>query len=109
MNTLDYALLGLLGILIAGHIGILFATELEKFLVAENIALATLYIIGAIGIAKGYTWGYELTAILALFSAGRVSRSIVGARGEVGELAIQHIPLLVLDLAAGIIAVIRLA
>ena len=104
MQALDYGLLGVLAILIAGHIGILFSADLNRFLVAENIVLATLYIIGAIGVTKGLRWSYALIAVVALFSAGRVSRSIVGSEGEIGELAVQHIPLLALDLAAGLLA-----
>ncbi|MET1102039.1 MAG: hypothetical protein ABWW69_06165 [Pyrodictiaceae archaeon] len=104
MQALDYALLAVLAILVAGHIGILFIADLNRFLVAENIVLALLYIVGAIGVVKGLRWGYALVTVVALFSAGRVSRSIVGLGGEIGELAIQHIPLLALDLVAGLLA-----
>ncbi|BEP17942.1 hypothetical protein PYJP_12940 [Pyrofollis japonicus] len=108
MQALDYVLVGLLALLVAGHIGINFVTELEKFLVAENLVLAILYVASIAGIWRGASWGYALVAIVALFSAGRVSRSIVGSRGEIGELAVQHIPLLAIDLIVGIIAVLRL-
>jgi len=108
MQALDYGLLAILAILVAGHIGILFSADLNRFLVAENIVLALLYIVGIIGVAKGLRWSYALVTIVALFSAGRVSRSIVGSKGEIGELAVQHIPLLLLDLLAGLIALLRL-
>jgi hypothetical protein len=101
-------LVALLGLLTAGHIGILFVAELDKFLIIENIVLAILYTTSIAGVLKGHEWGYLLASITALFSAGRVSRSVISPRGEVGELALQHIPLLILDLAAGMLALVSI-
>ncbi len=104
MDAVTAAFYGLTLLLVAGHIGILFGAELPRFLVYENIVLAALYSVGLAAAWRGQAWGYTLVAVVALFSAGRVSRSIVGSRGEVGELAVQHVPLLLLDLAVGLLA-----
>ncbi len=94
----------LLVLLAAGHAGIVFIVKLNLFLLVENVVLALLYTASILGVVKGFKWGYSLAAIVALFSAGRVSRSIITAAGSLGPLAIQHIPLFVLDLATGLIA-----
>ena len=92
--------------LLASHIGINFVAELNRFLVAENVVLATLYAVGLLAFHAGSRWGALLVGVVALFSAGRVSRSIIGSRGEVGELAAQHVPLMLLDLAVGLLGVL---
>ena len=102
------ALAALLSLLVAGHVGILLAADLEPFLVGENIALAALYGASAALALEGYRLGVALAVGVSLFSAGRVSRSIVGPRGEVGELAARHVPLLAIDLAVGLLGLAML-
>ena len=104
-GLLGKAWLGLTLLLIAGHIGIIFATELPGFLVAENIVLAAIYLAGVAGLLRGQAGLVLAAGIVALYSAGRVSRSIVSPEGQLGELWLQHIPLLLLDLAVGLLGV----
>ena len=84
---------------ILAYIGINFIADLPKFLIAENITLALLYILSLIAVEKNYPWVQPYTLLLSAFNAGRVSRSIISPRGEMQEKAKQHIPLLTLLLA----------
>lgn len=64
---------------------------LPYFIVVENVVWAILYSIALVALHyKGLSW--PLLAIAA-FNAGRVSNAIVTSTGEVGRLALQHIPL----------------
>jgi len=93
-------------LLAAGHVGIIFATELPGFLVAENVVLAAIYLLGAVlYLARGAAAAALAAGVVAVFSAGRVSRSIVSPEGGLGELWVQHIPLLALDLAVGLLGI----
>ncbi len=90
--------MGGLILLIIGYIGINFTGELPKFLIGENILYAILYSILLIELLKNTPYVQPVLLLVASFNAGRVSRSIISPRGEIGELAIEHIPLLTLIL-----------
>ncbi len=64
------------------------------FIKYENVVYASLYIVFTyLALRKGlYTPLLALTA----FNTGRLSRSIVTSRGEIGEMTNEHIPLLIL-------------
>ena len=96
-------------VLIAAYIAINVFADLPRFLVAENIALALAYAASLVLILRGNSAGQPLTLFVSAFNAGRVSRSIVSPRGEIQELAVQHIPLLALILLVSIIALVILA
>ncbi len=99
-------------ILVISYIAINFAADLPRFLIGENLLLALLYTILTLEAHNCNPASQPLLVFLAAFNAGRVSRSIISPRGEPGELAIQHIPLLLMILAVAIPALllsIRLA
>jgi len=98
-----------IALLVLGYIAINIAADLPKFLIAENLVLATLYTLAAALIATSHRAGQPLTLFISAFNAGRVSRSIVTPRGEIEELALQHVPLLALILVVSIIALAILA
>ena len=98
------ALYILMVLLIIGYISINFIADLERFLVIENIILAIIYCILLLEVIySGGSW-YFLTSVVASFNAGRVSRSIVTPKGEFGELAKEHIPLITLIIVIIIIS-----
>ena len=99
----------LIGLLIVSYLGINLVADLPRFLIGENITLALLYALTLYLILRGHSLGQPLALFIAAFNAGRVSRSIISPRGEVGELALQHIPLLVLILAVALLALASLA
>lgn len=107
MNMFDALLAILIILLVVGYIGINFIAELERFLIAENIALAILYAISLWLHLEGQ--GYIYTASLAWFNAGRVSRSIIEPTGEFGELAKEHVPLLALIVLVALMASLKAA
>lgn len=104
-KVIDAILTVLVAFLILGYIGINFIARLPGFLIAENISLAIAYAVTLLLHLKGR--GYIYTASLAWFNAGRVSRSIVEATGELAPLAYQHIPLLALILLIAILASLK--
>ncbi len=104
-KTAGRALTLLLALLVAGYAGINVAFKLPAFLVAENLALASGYALGLALHLRGR--GHLYTASLAWFNAGRVSRSIVSPTGELGSLAIQHLPLLALLAATAILSTLE--
>lgn len=111
---LKQALEALLALLILGHLAINITAELPRFLIAENLAKATLYAIGLYAIHKGLPWAPYYVAILASFGAGRVSRTVVDPYGRLGAagpdckpnpaMALGHIPLVAAELLAAILA-----
>ena len=103
MDALRRALLALTLLLIAGYIGINFVAPLPAFLVGENLFYAASYSILAYMLWRGRRVE-PLYLLLAGFNAGRVSRSVVTPYGAPGRLALQHIPLLLLILAAAFLA-----
>jgi hypothetical protein len=107
VDAVGWALTILTGVLVAGYIGINFTADLPRFLVVENIALAVTYTILLVAHLKGAKAAYPVFTLVAGFNAGRVSRSIVTPRGELGELAVQHIPLLALILAVALLALAK--
>jgi len=104
----DKVLVGVLVLLTVGYVAINFFADLPRFLVAENLLLAVVYGVLAYGVATGKPWAYPFTVFVASFNAGRVSRSIVGPRGEIGELAIAHLPLFAIIMLAALLALARL-
>lgn len=94
-------------LLAIGYIGINFAAELPKFLVGENLLLAILYLGLAVATYYERTWAAPATMLLAGFNAGRVSRSIITPEGDVGDLALEHLPLLALILLVGVLAFLK--
>jgi hypothetical protein len=100
-----YLEIGLMVILILGYIAINFVVDLPRFLIGENLILAVAYIFILYLILTGNNRiGQPLLLFVSAFNAGRVSRSVITPEGEAGELAIEHIPLLVLILLISIIA-----
>ncbi len=104
----DKVLLALTAVLIAGYIGINFAADLPRFLIGENLVLAAAYAVSAYALASGKPWAHPLLLFVSAFNAGRVSRSVVTPRGELGELAVEHIPLLAVILAVSLLSLYRL-
>ncbi|MCE4625562.1 MAG: hypothetical protein F7C35_06860 [Desulfurococcales archaeon] len=96
----------LIVLLIVSYIGINFTADLPKFLIGENLLYATLYTLTLVAIVKGRPLAQPLALLVSSFNAGRVSRSIVSPRGEIQELALQHLPLLALILAVTILSFI---
>ncbi|MCE4609195.1 MAG: hypothetical protein F7C36_02290 [Desulfurococcales archaeon] len=94
----------LIALLIVGYLGINFTADLPRFLIGENIFYVVLYTIALIAIYKQFDWAQAYTILVTGFNAGRVSRSIISPRGEVGELAVQHIPLLSLIIIVALLA-----
>ena len=101
----DRAITLLLATLVAGYAGINVAFKLPAFLIAENLALAAGYALGLLLHMKGR--GHLYIASLAWFNAGRVSRSIVSPTGELGSLALQHLPLLALLVMVGVLSTLK--
>lgn len=101
------ALTMLLALLVAGYVGINLTGGLPAFLVGENLALAAGYALGLALHLRGR--GHLYTASLAWFNAGRVSRSIVSPTGELGSLALQHLPLLALLVLVGVLSTLEAA
>ena len=99
----------LLTILIVGHLAINVIVELSPFLIAENLVLATLYTIGIHSLRRQLPWSYAYITLIASFSAGRVSRTIISPRGETGDLALQHIPLFLITFATAVTAMYKSA
>jgi hypothetical protein len=66
------------------------------FLLLENTAYAVLYAIGLLAMMRSRIGSAYYVAALAWFNTGRVSRTIITPRGELGPLAAEHIPLLTL-------------
>ncbi len=94
----------LIALLIVGYLGINFTADLPRFLIGENIFYVVLYTIALIAIYRQLDWAQAYTILIAGFNAGRVSRSIISPRGEIGELAVQHIPLLSLIIIIAVLA-----
>jgi len=94
----------LIALLIIGYISINFIADLPKFLIGENLTYTVLYSIALIALYKQYDWAQIYTILVAGFNAGRVSRSIISPRGEVEELAKEHIPLFLLVLLIALIS-----
>jgi formate/nitrite transporter FocA (FNT family) len=101
------ALTLLLALLVASYVGINLMGGLPAFLVGENLALAAGYALGLALHLRGR--GHLYTASLAWFNAGRVSRSIVSPAGELGSLALQHLPLLALLVLVGVLSTLEAA
>lgn len=94
----------LTGILIISYIMINFTADLPRFLIGENITLAVLYTVILVAALKCKPWSQPLLLMVSSFNAGRVSRSIVSPRGEIQELALQHVPLLSLILLVSLLS-----
>jgi hypothetical protein len=76
--------------------------SLPQFIAVENICWALLYTLCLLILTR---WGSSLPLVaVASFNAGRVSNSIVTSTGDVGRLAIQHLPLLLLLLTLAVLA-----
>ncbi len=114
---MERLLAGLLTLLILGHAGIdlavytgvIHSPGFTGFLYAENICFIAAYAAALYGLMRGRRWGPGVAAVVGLFGAGRVSRSIVSPSGAIGYLAVQHVPLLLLDLAVGLLGLVLLA
>jgi len=104
LEALDWVTLGLVVVLVAGYIGINFEADLPRFLIAENIGLAILYLVWVAAVLGGARWAYPYLLFISSFNAGRVSRSVVTPEGKPAELAREHIPLLALVLAVALLA-----
>ncbi len=89
----------LAGLTALAYIGVNFVAPLPKFLIAENIVYAILYIAGLILLDRMPVESRILLAGLAGFNAGRLSRSIISPEGELMPLSRDHIPLFILLLA----------
>jgi len=89
---------------IAVYIGFTVASyrSLPQFIVFENIGWALLYTLCLLVLV----YRKEPLPLLAVasFNAGRVSNAIVTSTGDIGRLAIQHLPLLLLLLTLAILA-----
>ncbi len=83
----------LLLLLAVGYVGINLV-GLPPLLVAENLMLAAAYTTAAVLLWRGARRIYPLLAALLAFNAGRVSRTVWSPAGGFGELALEHLPLL---------------
>jgi len=104
-------ILALTAVLAVGYLGINLAAPLPAFLVGENIVLASAYAAAALLLYRGDCRALPWLLFLSAFNAGRVSRSIVTPTGELGALALEHIPLLtgiLLVSALTLVAILRL-
>ena len=102
---LRLALLALTVLLAAGYIGVDVVLSLPRFLFYENIVYAVVYAVLGFLLVRGWRVA-PVYAAVAGFNAGRVSRTIVTPEGGLGALALQHVPLLALLLAAVILSVL---
>ena len=100
----DKLLKVLIALLALSYLGINLVAPLPRFLVAENIVLAVAYAAALAGLLRGVESTYAYLVLLAGFNAGRVSRSIVSPTGELGRLAVEHVPLLALILLVALLA-----
>jgi len=104
-------IVALSALLAAGYLGINLVTPLPAFLVGENIVLASAYGAAVLLLYRGDCRVLPWLLFLSAFNVGRVSRSIVTPTGELGPLAVQHLPLLtgiLLVSALTLVALIRL-
>jgi len=90
---LDKGLVLLSGLVLASYILVTLFIPIPLFIKYENILLILLYIVSLYLFNRGVYWPLP---ILITFNIGRLSRSIVTSTGEVGERALEHIPLLIL-------------
>ncbi|MCE4601171.1 MAG: hypothetical protein F7C38_06360 [Desulfurococcales archaeon] len=91
-------------LLVIGYVAINFLADLPLFLIAENLIYAVVYAGLLYLSATGNGYAYCLISAVAMFNAGRVSRSVVTPEGGLAELAVEHIPLLALILFVGLLA-----
>ncbi len=101
-----------LAVLAAGYVAVnplLLTVGAPAFLVAENLAYAVAYAALLPGVARGSPRALAAAGALAMFNAGRVSRTVVTPSGQPGPLALEHVPLLALLLLVGALALLRLA
>ena len=74
---------------------------IPAFIFMENLAYAIVFLAAAL---RYNSSSVRMTAaLIAAFSAGRVSRSVVTAVGTLGSLALPHLPLLAWLVALSII------
>ena len=74
---------------------------IPRFIFLENLAYAAIFLAAALRYDSN---GVRMAAaLIAAFSAGRVSRSVVTAVGTLGSLAIPHLPLLAWLVALSIV------
>lgn len=78
--------------------------ELPPFILAENLVYAVLLGLPALLYKEPYS--PAVIGLTAAFAAGRVSRSVVTATGDLAPLAAAHAPLLV---SLAVIAVLAIA
>ena len=97
-------LLGAMLLLAAGYVSINFTTSLPRFLVGENLVLAAGYLLFTYLVYSGNCRVLPFLTLFSAFNAGRVSRSIIEPTGEFGELALQHLPLLLLILLVSVLS-----
>jgi hypothetical protein len=101
---LGVVLKALVVITIATYVGFtaLSYRSLPQLIAVENICWALLYTLCLLILTR---WGSSLPLVaVASFNAGRVSNAIVTSTGDVGRLAIQHLPLLLLLLTLAVLA-----
>lgn len=98
----------LVALAIVAYVGVNFIAPLPRFLIAENLVYAMLYLVGLAALKSRPVESRLLLAGLAGFNAGRVSRSIIGPEGELMPLARDHIPLLLVLLGILVISLFDL-
>jgi len=108
---LHMLIIALSALLAAGYLAINLVAPLPAFLIGENIVLASSYGAAALILYRGDCRVLPWLLFLSAFNAGRVSRSIITPTGELGVLAVEHVPLLtgiLLVSALTLVAVLRL-
>ena len=94
------ALETLLALLVLGYLGINVVAPIPRPIVVENIVFALLYAALLWGVHRGSRKALLALMVVGAFNAGRVSNSVWDPLTGVAPLALQHLPLLIVILAA---------
>ncbi len=93
----------LLALLVLGYLGINIVAPIPRPIVAENIIFALVYALLLWGVHRDSRRALLALAVVGAFNAGRVSNSIWDPLTGFAPLALQHLPLLIVILAASLL------
>jgi len=94
--------------LLIGFVGINIVIPLPAFLIAENISVATLLLVGIIISTRRGEAGLAVLAIVSLVYSGRISRSVISPTGSLIPLWEAHLPVMILLLILGALSLAAL-
>lgn len=95
-------------ILIAGFIAINIVVPLPTFLITENIFVAVAIAMGLFLVRVRVGLGSSILIFVALFYAGRISRSVVTPSGALAPMWEAHAPVTLLLVLLGILSLLML-